>query len=406
MSKLSILCVLLNVSILHAQNFIGEANITPVNKDGFYRISIRPEHSKYLTSYFANLRVTDNAGQTVPYIIETDRDYSTFSFEEYSIESKIQEPGCCTTIVIKNTASDSINNIYLQIKNADVEKQATLLGSDDKKHWFGLKNRFYLTRINNLSNTSEIRVVDFPFVDYKFLKIEIEDSTSAPLNIQAIGFYKDFTRYGKYNMIKDVNVNIDSDNKEKETYIRFKLDTLQWLDRIQFIASGSPFFLRKVTLYDIVYLKRKKGGWYESRQYLNEITVNQNSTAVFDIPNTRSKELLAVVENDDNPPLRFDSIQALQLNRYLVAYLEKNKTYKFKVASEETERPVYDLNLFRDKIAVELPIVYPDDIIIYNANKQAPSESFFTRSFMWFAIVTMIVLLGAFSIKMIREMKV
>ncbi|HSC39632.1 MAG TPA: hypothetical protein VLD19_17225, partial [Chitinophagaceae bacterium] len=61
----------------------------------------------------------------------------------------------------------------------------------------------------------------------------------------------------------------------------------------------------------------------------------------------------------DNPPLRFAAVAPFQLNRYLLAYLEKGKAYTLRFGDSTAQTPVYDLQYFKDSIgSAVMPLAY------------------------------------------------
>ena len=70
----------------------------------------------------------------------------------------------------------------------------------------------------------------------------------------------------------------------------------------------------------------------------------------------KTKKLLFKVSNNDNQPLQANAIDAFQLNKYLLAYLEKNVALTRLVFSDSAATvPSYDLESFKDSIAGNAP---------------------------------------------------
>src|SRR4029078_11611021 len=99
-------------------------------------------------------------------------------------------------------AGDKINNISLQIGNAEVQKTMSLSGSNDREQWFVVKESALLSSINNTNDVSEIRLINFPMSKYAYYKIEISDKHSPPLNILNAGTYRSAATKGSYSMLK------------------------------------------------------------------------------------------------------------------------------------------------------------------------------------------------------------
>lgn len=386
------------------QQYVGEARIFSVEANGYYRVVINPGLMQYLTAGFANLRISDSHDNIVPYIIDTAYGSYASKFDEYEIKLNTQTPGCCTKIVFANSSGDTINNIHIKVKNADLDKWARLEGSDDEVNWFGVKGWFYLDKFMNPSQPSELRIVDFPLVNYRYFRITINDSTSAPLNIESVGYYRDFYASGKYHRLTDVKSDIDNRSDEKKTVIRLKLDSLQWIDKIELNAGGTPLFRRDGMIYSITTRRGKKGRVYEERVNVGSFIVAHDHRTVVSLREVRASELMIEIENADSPPLKFEPPALYQLERSALVYLEAGNQYAFRIGSQQMSAPVYDLALLRDQIKGPRPILEHDSVVLYEHDKTSVSDTFFSSGYMWAGIVGVIILLGFLSIRMIREM--
>lgn len=387
-----------------SQQYVGEARIFSVKTNGYYRVVLNPGLTQYLTAGFANLRITDSQDNIVPYIIDTAHGSYASKFDEYNIKLNTQTPGCCTKIVFTNSSGDTINNIHIKVKNADLDKWARLEGSDDEVNWFGVKDWFYLDKFMNPSRPSELRIVDFPLVNYRYFRITINDSTSAPLNIESIGYYRDFYASGKYRRLTDVKSDIDNLADEKKTILRLKLDSLQWIDKIELSAGGTPLFRRDGMIYSIAFRRGKKGRVYEERVNVGSLVVANDQRTVVSLREVRANELLIEVENADSPPLKFETPALYQLERSALVYLEAGNQYSFRIGSQQMPAPVYDLALLRDQIKGPVQVLEHDSVVLYEREKASVGDTFFSSAYMWAGIVGVIILLGFLSIRMIREM--
>jgi len=398
----------LSVWCASAQTYTHRAALPVVEKDGFYRIMLSPELGSFLSTDFANIRLLDKQNKEVPFIIDEESAYhTTQQFHDYAIIEKKQKAGCCTSLVLKNKDKEPINNISLIIKNADVFKEATLLGSDDKKQWYALKQHFTLESINNSTGTSEVKIVDFPLSNYVFYAIHIEDSTTSPLNIIKAGFYDTQTEIGKYSEVPGLQFSSVDSLKEKSTYVHFKFNNPRFVDKIEMKLTGAPFYRRNATLYEPKILLHKKGKKTIREAYnefVDEVELSSTHATSLSFSNLKAQELLMVIENKDNPSLMVESAKAYQLNRYIIAWLTKNDSYTIRFG-KNLEAPSYDLGFFRDSIPSNTTILQAEHVQQIPVIKTTvESKTFFTsRIIIWIAIVAVIVILGLMSVKMIRE---
>ncbi|MDQ3191048.1 MAG: hypothetical protein M3Q58_05590 [Bacteroidota bacterium] len=403
MKKLISLCFLLFPIIGFSQNFNWEAALQKPDKTGFYRITLNPKITTHLNKQITDIRITDSQNAEVPYLFQKEAPtYYSQLFHDEVIEKRIQK-SCCTSITLYNKKRNKINNISLLIKNADVVKIASLYGSYDQKDIYILKQNFKLYNINNQKETSELKILDFPLSDYLYYTIKIDDSLSAPLNILKAGYYDTFRENGKYTPVPSPEFT-KKDSTEKKTYIKIVFDKETLLDKLEFSVKGGPYFLRKATLYEPKERKTKKG---KTEYYLKEISktilssVNENSIV---LPSLKTKELLLVIENEDNPALTIDSITGFHLNRYMIAWLEKDKQYNLKFGNENSIAPKYDLNYFKDSIPSSIPeLKYGAIVSLKKEEIKVGARVFTNQNIIWIAIGAVVLLLGTMSVKMVKE---
>jgi hypothetical protein len=398
-----LILLLFLTSGLYAQKFVAEGSLPTVARDGFYRVAIDPEVASLASSSFANLRIVDEAGKETPYILEEEVPvFSTQQFLEYKILEKKQVKGCCTKLILSNPDKKSINNISLQIKNAETYKQATLRGSDDRQTWYALKEQFSLNVIDGGNQTYEIRILDFPLCNYPFLSITVDDSLSAPLNFVRAGYYNTNTTLGIYSSVPSLKFSVGEKTKEKETHITITLDTARLIDKLELSLSGLPFYLRQATLYETGTRLNKKKKPEPFQNYIQQIQLTSTHASTIRLDGRKFQNLLLVIENNDNPPLIIDSVTAFQLNRYATAWLKKGASYKMKIGSADMSAPIYDLGFFRDSIPNSPTIIQASKISLIKEQKEIRPKSIFeNKQIIWAAIILVAIVLGYMSVKMI-----
>ncbi|MBL0740846.1 hypothetical protein [Chryseolinea lacunae] len=395
-----------SIALAQAPVFVAEAPLPPVENDGFYEVPVSPALAAYLTESLGNVRIVDGQGHEIPFLVREEKPHVySMQFRPYEILEKKQEEGCCTSLMLHNPKQSLLNSIQLVIKNADVSKEATLLGSDDKEHWFALKQHFMLYPSTNASGTSEIKIVDFPMSNYRYYSLRIADSTSAPLNILNAGYFEDRQEEGKYTAVPVKEMFQREKAGEKKTYVTLHFDTARRVDKLELALKGSPYFLRQAVLYDVRQRTNKKGKTETYYNSIEEIELNSRHVTSLELPAMKVKTFLLVIDNRDNPPLKVDVAKPYQLNRYLTAYLKKGDSYTLKVGEETLGSPSYDLAFFRDSIPQQPPVLSAGNItLLKQKTKVEGTPTFFTSTaFIWGAVVLVIAILGFMSVRLLKE---
>lgn len=387
------------------QTFVAEAELPAVDKDGFYNISLSPETSQYLNEAFTNIRILDDKNKEVPYLMRVESPHNvTEVFRDYSIIEKKQTKNRFTTIVLHNPDQRLSNNMHLVVKNADVTKEATLLGSDDKVNWFALNQHFVLTPAASREGTSEIKIVNFPLSNYQYYSLQIDDSTSAPLNILTAGYFEVQTADGGYAEVPVKEIVKTDSASEKKSYVRVRFGGNRTIDRFDLTMKGAPFYLRHATVF--IPMTRKAKGQKPQTYYapIQQIEISSKRPTSIELSALRVKELLIVIDNKDNPPLEVDKFSAYQLNRYLTAWLKAGSTYSVKVGKPELAAPAYDISFFKDSIPESPGVLQLGAFKLNSASRPiAPDKIFTTKTYIWVAVIAVIVILGFMSVRLLNE---
>jgi hypothetical protein len=309
---------------------------------------------------------------------------------------------CCTSIVLENPENKAINNIHLSIRNADVTKEMFLTGSDDNENWYALKSRSVISAAGDGKGTLSMRLVDFPLSNYAYYRIDIADSTSAPLNITAAGYYEVNAENGSFTRVP-FQWHASDSAAIKRTFIKVRFQRSQVMDRVTVSMKGTPYFLRSGSLLRQVRPSNARKKSYYDR--VASFTVSSRQPAVIELNGERAREFILEIENEDNPALEVDSLQVDQLNRYLVAWLKKGQKYTMKLGPAALQPPRYDLANFRDSIPDNLPGMKVGPAKTLGQPRAAEGATIFSsRILIWVAIIAVIGVLGFMAIKMTREL--
>ncbi|MBL7858376.1 MAG: hypothetical protein JNM57_11860 [Cyclobacteriaceae bacterium] len=384
--------------------FTSSATLPPIDSTGFYRIALTSDVCIHLNNNFTGLRLYNEKEQEVPFLFEEEKKTTVNRFSEYEILEKTQKRNCCTTLVLHNPERNSINNISLIIKNADVLKTATLLGSDNREQWYALKQHVQLDGLNNARATADMKMLNFPWSNYSYYKLEIDDSTTAPLNILRAGYYQLETSERNYSVVP-IKLFSQVDSVDiKKTYITIRFDTVRLVDRLEFTISGLPYFSRNATLYKKGVHQLRNGSTESYLLAVHTFQLRSDQENIVSLPTIRSNEFIVIIENLDNPPVQISAVNTFQLNRYITAWLEKENSYTLRLGNINNEEPNYDLAQFKDKIPQQPPVLNVSKIESTKTTAPKSDFVFFTsRTLIWAILFIVILALGWMSIRMVKE---
>ncbi len=402
---LVILCFLPIVA--WAQRYAADAELSKVDRAAFYTVPLPPSITSLATANLANVRIVDEQNKEVPYISkQEDPSASRVVFEGYEFKASL-EKNCCTRLILSNKDRDTINNLLLRVRNADVVKFGTLQGSDDQKTWYALKDRFQLGRFDSQSDVAQLSVLDFPRSNYLYFQLLLDDSTSAPVNITAMGRNRVDVTWGTYVEVPDVSF-VAGDSSDHHTWVRIQVpgsDSVsgQFIDRLTFDVAGPAFYFREAELLE-------KYTWYShKKQYSAWRTIASSSLVSRQqatVPvGVKTRELVLKIDNGDNPPLKITGVRAFQLKRSLVTWLEAGHQYRVAIGGDTLDLPRYDLSHFSESIPKDLTTLSVGPLTFHKPDVKASFTLFTSRIVIWVAIIGVIVILALMTVKMLRESK-
>jgi hypothetical protein len=389
-----------------AQDYNWQSALDSLPAEGFYKIQLPPSITSKLKPDFSDIRIIDTGKHEVPYITRKETPaVETFLFKEYKIAS-LDISKKHSTLILNNPDKNKIDNIQLVIKNADVNKQLSLSGSDDKKQWYVIKDHYMISDVYSHVETSVVTIVNFPLSDYTFFKIDISDSASAPLRILKAGYYDTHTENAKYSEVAAPVVTQKDSAEVKTSYIKIVFPESQLIDKLEFEIEGPHYFMRDCELGIMEERKLKNNRIEKNFIPITTFKVSSNHSNIAYLDNYKSKELYLHISNNDNPPLKIKEVKGSQINHSIIAYLKKNEPYTLVFGNEKANAPNYDLVNFTDTIS-SISLISPkkiEPIILQNKIQQKAEGNFFSsKTFIWISLSIVLLILGLLSVKMIRE---
>lgn len=376
-----------------AQQFKYRATVGPAETDGFYRIALNPQLVGVTQPSFNDLRIFDSQDHEVPYWVDTEaRRHVTTQFAEYPVLSR-QRGDSATVIVLHNAQKQRIDNLSLFIANADVQKQLRLMGSHDRQAWYSVKESEWVRPVGDGKTVAELKVVNFPLVDYEYLRIEIDDRRTSPIHVQKAGYYLSESSLGSYVPLKSTVSQVDSVNA-KTTWVSLGLPSLATVDKVTFEVSWPKLYLRQANIY------AAEDG--EPLRYVASVELKSGGPIDIELPSVRCDKIVMEVVNRDNPPLAVASGQAFMLKRHCVAQLAKGETYLMRFGDAHLPMPQYDIAYFRGQVPTNLPVLNHAEIEAEAVRPPAPAPWYANPWVIWGAIGAVVALLGYLTWSMMK----
>jgi hypothetical protein len=393
-------------------DFNFEAPISTPQAEAFFSLQVPPEVVGRCNENLTDLRLLNEKGKQVPYVIQIEERLNQEQiFVEYPIVSLTHEDRK-TVLILENPKKIPISNVSMFIKNADARKFARLSGSDDQLQWYTVRDRLTMQGGQSWSDVQEVKILNFPLVDYRYLKLMIYDCWVDPLNIEKVGSYDYSREEGLYLKNPDpVFMQVPDSNMNKTSLFEIKWNEDYQIDRLHFDIGGPVYFQRRAEILTKTVIEVSKSKWksgapktYDEWRVVGSFPLSSASYNNIDLNKSLPKECYLRIYNDDNPELEIETLQGSQLDRQLIAFLEKNKHYKLAFGDDELKAPVYDLRYFEDKMPDEMPeLTVSKFTTIGSEDRPAPKLDIEAKKILWGVLGAIILFALYFTSRMIKQ---
>lgn len=385
-----------------AQQFTHKALLNQVAKKAYCKIHLPNSLRQFAEPDLHDVRILDEKNKQVPYKVSK----FTTQLAVNSIEPLQYENNNNTEFIIAKGDKLNWSQVVLKIKNSAVSKQYTVSGSNDKKKWFALTDTTSLTLYLDNENVAVNKVIDFPLVDYNYIKINIDNSTSVPLNVLSIGYSASELIASTLDKIKPFIFKVTNDSIADKTIIHIRFEQPQQIDQMKLYVTGPGYYVREANLYKIVSNKYKN----KTVQYNGALTsfqIRSKTNLMYDV-NLYEKDFYIEIANYDNQPLQIDSINFYQNPYYLAAELTPNNNYTIQCGDKKLHAPIYDIANFHELDASVLPEVLVGETIDLRLpqNQIIAIKPFYEQQwFLWACIGVGVLALGLFSFSLLKDVK-
>jgi hypothetical protein len=372
----------------------------------WHSLAIPNEVFKNAQSGLADLRIFGVKGKDtieVPYILEESADQVTDRETPFNIINQTSNAnGFFYTF--QASAAASINQIKLSFKEENFDWKVKLEGSNDNKEWFTVLNNYRILSIKNSNTDYQFTQLDFPTAKYSYFRLAIKANEQPQLN--AVKILKTDTLKGVYKDIAYKSYQLLNDAKNKQTIIEVALASPTPLSYLKINTQSDFDFYRAFKIeYAIDSFKTDKGVQYNYVP-LFDGTISSLETPEFNFTSTFVNRLKITIENNDNKPLRLNSI-ALKGPVYelIGRFDDATLNYALYYGNKEANAPVYELKNFENKIPMEIaPLsVGAEHINPAFTLEKVTTPLFENKFWLWGLIGIIIALLGFFSYKMLRN---
>ncbi len=298
--------------------------------------------------------------------------------------------------------NEAINQILLQFAQDNFDWQVGLEGSQDQTTWFRLLENYRILSIKNKQTSYQFTKLNFPVARYRYFKIHIKSQEKPQLTeARILEFKTDSGRYKNY-IIKSISKINDRKNRTSEI-----IADLEYPVPVSYIGirlKDTIDYLRPIHISYLSDSTKTEHGWLHNYNNLTEDTLHSRENYDFKCTSTRMQRIKITIDNQDNLPLQIDSIIIKGFVHEIIARFTEPMKYYLYYGSSDAKTPYYDIDRFMDKVPKDMKgLTLGEEQIIGNSLQTIPEPLFKNKIWLWLIIAIIILVLGWFSLQMIKN---
>lgn len=374
-------------------------------KDQWNKIVLPDEIYGQVTSDLSDFRIyglsKNNDTIEAPYILKIAEDkISEKEISANQINQSNNNKGYYWTFEVP--AGNTVNQLNLEFIEQNFDWKATLDGSQNLREWFTIARDYRILSIKNDLVDFQFTKVDFTDSKYRYYRMLIKSDKQPELVTAKITLNDivkgDFVNYA----IKTIKVN---ENKEdKHTEIDIDLKSAVPVSKLKIFVNDKFDYYRPITIKYPADSFKTEQGWKYRYSTLASGMLNSLETNEFRFNSTILKKLKITIDNQNNVPLKIDSFVVKGYFHELIGRFTEPATYFLVYGNKLAAKPNYDIDHFADKIPFNLQKLTLGSEQFNEkeaTHKQMPL--FQNKIWLWAIMAIIIVLLGWFSLTMIRK---
>ncbi|WP_225036284.1 DUF3999 family protein [Winogradskyella sp. SM1960] len=295
-----------------------------------------------------------------------------------------------------------INQINLNFKEQNFDWKVELQGSQNQQEWFTILEDYRILSIKNQTTDYKFTKLVFPDAKYGFFRLIVKHNKQPQLVSAQLSKHE--VSGGRFVEHKIKSSESRALKQTKTTEIKLELEEPVSLSQIQIDVSDTFDYYRPLKIeYKNDSVKTEKG-WNYYYKTIGNGTLNSLEANHFNFENTIAKHLKLTIYNNDNQPLSIENVSVKGYEHQLVARFTEPADYMLVYGNASASQPIYDITKFKTNVPKQLKAlkIGEEDVILHTI--QPKVKPLFENSYwLWGIIGVVILLLGGFTLKMLKK---
>lgn len=297
---------------------------------------------------------------------------------------------------------NAVNQMQLEFKQINFDWKLTLEGSQNQLEWFSIIEDYRILSIKNEYTDYQFTKVGFPDSKFRYIRMHIK-SDIEPQLISAKIALNEFI-VGNLRNYPNFSTEIIEQKQDKQTVIKIDLKTPVPVCNLKIAVIDTIDYYRPLTIFYLTDSIKAQQGWKYNYSTLMSGTLNSMEKNSFIFNSTILQKLKITIKNQDNQPLKIDSLVVNGCEYEIIGRFDIPATYYIVYGDVHALRLNYDLDRFADQIPTAITDLKLGEEQSIDKKAIHKTEPLFQNKIWLWTIMTLIIcLLGWFSLKMINK---
>jgi hypothetical protein len=299
-------------------------------------------------------------------------------------------------------SKEALNKLQLDFGQKNFDWKIALQGSQDQQEWFTIVDDYRILSIKNAETNYQFTQVNFPSAKYLYFRLLIRSKEKPELLHAKMAYHQ--TNEGSYDQFKIKKIESVEHREEQKTSLSLDLNSPAPVSSIRIYAKNTFDYYRPVSIVYVADSLKTEKGYKYNYQTLTSGTLSSMEENNFTFDSSILQKIKIDIYNHDNEPLKIDSIAVRGYVHQLVARFTEPATYFLTYGNKNASKPTYDIERFVSRIPDTLTnLKLGKEMQIEKVEAEKTEPLFKDKNWLWALMAIIIILLGWFSVKMIKS---
>lgn len=343
----------------------------------------------------------DNDTVEAPYILQLKTEQVSNNDVNFrTVNTSYNSNGYYFTLEVPT--EETINQINLNFGRKNFDWRLKLEGSHNQKEWFTLVEDYRILSITNSWTDYQFTKVKFPISNHHYYRIQINSSEKPEFRSANVSKYEVID--GNFRAYTIASTSSEEEKDGQATILEIDLGAPVPISFLKINVLDTFDYYRPFTVKYLSDSFKTEQGWKYRYTALTSGVLNSIEGNEFKIRSTTARKLKITINNHDNEPLDIAGFEVKGYVHELVTRITKPATYFLVYGNSEVRAPSYDINRFQENIPSVLEeLMMGEERIIDKDVEPGKKPLFENMAALWIVMGCIILLLGWFSLKMMKK---